>query len=121
MYLAYMIKSDKPEKKYKVIVSDGNTLKTIYFGSSMYEDYTTMHKNDTRRERTSMPSPACETALCCRVRKKLYIDRHKSKEDWNNPFTAGFWSRWILWNKKTILASIKDTEKRFKMEIYYKK
>lgn len=100
MYLAYMIKSDKPEKKYKVIVSDGNTLKTIYFGSSMYEDYT-MHKND--------------------IRKKLYIDRHKSKEDWNNPFTAGFWSRWILWNKKTILASIKDTEKRFKMEIYYKK
>ena len=95
-----MIKSDKPEKKYKVIVSDGNILKTIYFGSSMYEDYT-MHKNDTR--------------------KKLYIDRHKSKEDWNNPFTAGFWSRWILWNKKTILASIKDTEKRFKMEIYYKK
>ena len=93
MYLAYMIKSDKPEKKYKVIVSDGNTLKTIYFGSSMYEDYT-MHKND--------------------IRKKLYSDRHKSKEDWNNPFTAGFWSRWILWNKKLFWHLLKTLKKDLK-------
>jgi hypothetical protein len=34
--------------------------------------------------------------------------------------TAGFLSRWILWNKPTILASIKDVEDRFNIKIKYK-
>jgi len=47
-------------------------------------------------------------------RKNRYIDRHKKNENWNNPLTAGFYSRCILWNKPTITESIKDTNKRFK-------
>lgn len=88
--------SDKPTKKYKVIITNGTRKKTIYFGAAGYDDYT-IHKNDERKRR--------------------YIQRHSKREHWNDPKTPGFYSRWILWNKKTIPASIKDTNKRFGLNI----
>ena len=63
-------------KKYDAVI-DGK--KTIPFGAKGYSDYT-IHKDDERKER--------------------YINRHRKSEDWNNIYTAGFWSRWCLWNKK---------------------
>jgi hypothetical protein len=50
-------------------------------------------------------------------RKKLYLNRHKKREDWNNPKTAGALSKWILWNKPTLDASIEDYVKRFNMHL----
>ena len=47
-------------------------------------------------------------------RNKLYENRHKSRENWNDPLTAGFYAKNILWNKPTITESVKDTNKRFK-------
>lgn len=85
-------KSDKKDKKYKVTI--GN--KTIHFGSAGSSDYT-IHKDLSR--------------------KNLYIKRHQAREDWNNPLTAGFWSRWLLWNETDINKSIKDIEKRFNLNI----
>ena len=77
-------------KKYDAII-DGK--KTIPFGAKGMSDYT-KHKDDERKER--------------------YIDRHKKNENWNDPKTAGFYSKNILWNKKTITESIRDTNNRFK-------
>jgi hypothetical protein len=48
-------------------------------------------------------------------RKKLYITRHKSRENWNDPMSAGALSRWILWNKPTVQASIQDYKRKFKL------
>lgn len=48
-------------------------------------------------------------------RKELYEARHKVREDWTDPKTAGFWSKWILWNKLSLEASLKDTLKRFNL------
>jgi hypothetical protein len=45
-------------------------------------------------------------------RKTRYFETPKG-ENWNDPYTAGFWSRWVLWNKPTITESIKDIQKRF--------
>ena len=42
-------------------------------------------------------------------RKQRYVNRHKKNENWNDINTAGFWSKNILWNKKTITESIRDT------------
>lgn len=79
------------------------TQRIIHIGDSDYEDYTS-HKDNTR--------------------KANYIARHfpsstskKGSEDWENPLTAGFWSRWLLWNKKTLDESIKDIRKRFNISI----
>jgi hypothetical protein len=87
----YPYKSDKPEKKYYIIT---NTNKKIYFGQAGADDFTT-HKDEERRQR--------------------YIARHKANEDFNDPLTAGFWSRWYLWNLPTKKASLEDLKRRFKL------
>jgi hypothetical protein len=76
--------------KWKITI-DG---KVIRFGARGYTDYTL---GATKKQ------------------KENYIKRHESKEDWseNGIYTAGFWSRWLLWNKPTITDSIKDIERRF--------
>lgn len=88
----YPYKSDKPDKKYFIIT---NNNKKVYFGASGYEDYT-IHKDPKRKE--------------------LYIKRHsKMNENWTKSGinTAGFWSRWLLWNLPTIKESYEDIKKRF--------
>jgi len=84
------------KKKYEVTLkSADDKLKKIKFGSSDYEDFTTKNKDPKRKE--------------------LYLARHEAREDWTKTgiTTAGFWSRWILWNKRTIGASLTDVKKRF--------
>ena len=89
--LMKLLKSDRKDKKYKAIFDDGTV---IHFGAKGMSDYT-IHHDDERKER--------------------YLKRHKANEDWNNPKTAGALSRWILWNQKTISASLADFKKRFKL------
>ena len=66
----------------------------MYFGQAGASDMT-QHKNEAR--------------------KILYINRHKNNENWSKSGadTAGFWSRWLLWNKPTIKESYMDIKKRF--------
>jgi len=54
--------------------------------------------------------------------KQNYLARHKVNEDWSKSgiHTAGFWSRWILWNKPTMKESLKDIETRFNIKIINK-
>ena len=82
--------SNKSGKKYKAIINDK---KTIHFGAQGALDFT-LHKDEARKQR--------------------YIERHRKNEDWTDPTTAGFYAKHILWNKQTIQASIKDTNRRFK-------
>ena len=88
-------KSNRTGKKMVAIFYENDKkLKTIHFGDSNYSDYTT-HKDESR--------------------KNLYINRHRSSEDWKNPLTAGTCALYILWNKATISASIADFKKRFNL------
>jgi hypothetical protein len=96
----YLYKSSLADKKYSVRLLHGT--KVINFGAKGYEDYT-KHNDKERRE--------------------LYLKRHEKKEDWSKDGieSAGFWARWILWNKKTLKESIKDTEDRFNIDILFNK
>lgn len=96
-----MLKSNLKTKKFMVKV-DG---KTVHFGGHGYNDYTTYSRTLGKKEAD--------------IKKKNYILRHKKNEDWSNLFTAGFWSRWILWNKPTLMGSIKDLAKKMDTKIYY--
>lgn len=87
----------RPNKKYVALIKENGYIHQVHFGQVGYEDYTT-HKDKERKNR--------------------YILRH-SGEDWNNIYKPGFWSRWILWNKKTIEDSIKDLEKKINHKINY--
>ena len=74
-------KSTNNNKKYDAYFPD----KKISFGAAGYLDFT-ISKNTEQ--------------------KKRYIERHKKNENWNNPETAGYLARFILWNKPTIKESI---------------
>ena len=83
-------KSKNKDKKYDARI-DGK--RTVSFGAAGMSDFT-KHKDPERKQR--------------------YLNRHKSRENWSDPTTAGFMSKNLLWNKPTLTESIKDTNNRFK-------
>lgn len=84
-----IVPSNRKEKKFMAIFDDG---KKVHFGATGYSDFT-LHRDSARKQR--------------------YIARHSKREDWNNPRTAGALSRWVLWNKPSLKASIEDYYRRF--------
>lgn len=105
--LYYPYPSDKKDKKYFVIVNDGESntnkqlFKRVYFGATGYEHYTTTpeykgHQDDDRR--------------------RLYELRHKENEKWGykGVETAGFWSYWYLWKFKNHKEAYKYIQKLLK-------
>ena len=92
--VVYLKKSTNPNKKYMVMVEKNNKRKIIHFGARGMSDYT-KHKDKNRMHR--------------------YSARHKRKESWSKSgvMTAGFWSKWLLWNKPSFQASKNDIAKRF--------
>jgi hypothetical protein len=85
-------KSLKPTKKYDAVFEDEGREKTVSFGAAGMSDFT-IHKDEARKER--------------------YLNRHRKNEHWDKPDTPGALSRYILWNKKTLKASVRDYKKRF--------
>jgi Family of unknown function (DUF5754) len=83
-------KSKRTDKKFDAVI-DGK--KTIPFGQKGASDYT-IHRDPERKDR--------------------YINRHKPREDWTDPRTAGFYSRFVLWNKPTLKQSVDDLNKKYK-------
>jgi hypothetical protein len=98
MKLYFPIKSDKPKYKYYIITSTG---RKVYFGAAGYNDHTIYYHKEGKEKADKM--------------KRAYITRHSKSENWakSGIDTAGFWSRWLLWNKPTIQASYNDIKKRF--------
>lgn len=90
-----LMKSKAKGKKYSMVIKDDKKRKTINFGDIKMEDYT-IHKDEER--------------------KKRYIQRH-SKENWNDLYKAGAWSRYILWEEPSLEQAIKSMEKRFNIKI----
>jgi len=92
-------KSTRMNKKLMAIFYDEakRKVKTTHFGASGYESYP--DHQDLQR-------------------KMNYIARHKAREDWNDYMSSGSLSRWILWNKPTLSASIEDYMNRFGLKKY---
>lgn len=87
--------SANPSKKFTAIRLNP-TLKHIFFGDRRYEDFT--QHGDVER-------------------KRAYLMRHKSNENWDDLDTAGAWARHLLWSKPTLDESIKSMEKKFNIRI----
>jgi hypothetical protein len=87
--LVKIIKSPNPAKKYQAIFSDGTKTN---FGAAGMSDYT-KHKDPERRKR--------------------YMARHKSRENWKNFKSPGSLSYHILWNKPSFKASVSDYKRKF--------
>ena len=84
-------KSPIKGKKLRATFSDGTHTDFGYSGMSDY----TKHKDPARMQR--------------------YLNRHKSRENWRNYKSRGSLSRYILWNKPSLSASIADYKRRFNL------
>lgn len=80
-------------KKYQVELENG---KTVKFGAKGYSDYT-VHKDPERMQR--------------------YLTRHRSRENWTDPKTPGFWSRWLLWSAPTMTGAKSIIKKKFGLTV----
>ncbi len=92
MKLKTLRKSLKSAKKYDAVFEDEGREKVVSFGAAGMSDFT-LHHDEASKER--------------------YLNRHRKNEHWDKPDTPGALSRYILWNKKTIKASLRDYKKRF--------
>jgi hypothetical protein len=96
-YRVLNYKLDKVEeinknKRYKAFFSDGST---VQFGQTKPKRGTFIDTKDKEL-------------------KENYIKRHESDLDTLDPTRAGYLSMFLLWNKPTLSASIKDFNKRLK-------
>ena len=84
-------KSNTKGKKFDAVINDK---KTVSFGSAGASDYT-KHKDPERKER--------------------YIARHKKNENWTKSGvdTAGWLSRFILWEKPTLKGAVENANKKY--------
>jgi hypothetical protein len=83
--------------KHKMVATFKNKTtgraKTTHFGAVGYSDFT-KHKDEER--------------------KKKYIARHKTRENWNDLTSAGALSKHILWSKPSLKESIDDYKHKLK-------
>lgn len=78
--------------KWIAVFDDGTR---VPFGAKGYQDYTQHHD---------------------KMRRQLYLTRHRARENWNNPKTAGSLSRWILWGDSTSLqTNLRNFKQRFSL------
>jgi len=103
MDLIEIKESTNPKKKLMAVFKNKKTgrNKTVHFGSKGNKDFTIYSEEESSKVASS--------------KRKAYIARHKVKEDWSNPFSAGALSRYILWEKPTVQASIEYYRKKFKL------
>ncbi len=89
-----LTRSPNPRKKWRVVVRGPRT-KTVDFGERGASDYT-MHHDRERMNRY--------------VRRHSKVGRsdRSRHETWSvshGIYTPGFWSRWLLWSKPTMVGA----------------
>ena len=83
-------KSSRTGKKFQATVGE----RTVHFGARAYTDFT---------QGASLEQ------------KEAYLARHRKREDWGRSgiATAGFYARWVLWNRRSVSASVADLNSKF--------
>ena len=100
-----MLKPSTRKDKKWMITHDN---KTVHFGQQGYRDFTLLN---TRSSKFYEPNPQEREKL-----KSNYQSRHR-KDPIEQAFTPGSLSYYLLWNKPTLSASIRDYNKRFNVKI----
>lgn len=88
-------KATDGKHKWIGVFTDKDTERRIPFGAAAYEDYTQHHNP---------------------LRKENYLTRHRAREDWSDPMTAGALSRWILWEYPSLTQSVREFKRKFSLE-----
>ena len=99
MVYVQLDKSNRTEKKFKVVFYDDNRNKilTIHFGQAGANDYTKTHDDEA---------------------KQRYIERHQKKEIWNDPFSPGSLAYHLLWTEKSMAKAYNKYLAKFNFKKY---
>lgn len=96
------------KNKFQAIFElDNGKEKKVSFGAQGYRDFTLLNDKNSK---FYLPDPKERNKV-----KERYIKRHKSRENWDQPMTRGALSGLILWNKKSVAASLKDYKSKFNL------
>jgi len=102
-----LILSPLQNKKYRIIFptreTPSDTPAYIDFGAAGYYDYINYTLDFGKR--------------VADIRRERYLARHAPREDWTNVYSAGFWSRYLLWEKRSLKSAIKNIEKMIGVNI----
>ena len=91
MKLVSITKATDGKHKYTALFTDPK--KTTHFGAVAYDDF--LKTKDV-------------------AQREAYLARHKARENWNDPTSAGALSRYLLWGQSSSLKqNIIDYKKRF--------
>ena len=110
-------KSPRIDKKFRVTFENGEI---VDFGARGYSDYT-IHKNPLRmrsyvtRHGGFVPHMVQKQIDPKLVHKNMLDVTRSDKENWTKTgfFTAGFWSRWLLWSHPEFEGAKKIISKKF--------
>ena len=101
-----LVKSPLSLKKWRIIFNDETY---IDFGAKGASDYT-LHKDKERKRRYLLRHSGIPPE--CQLSRK----EHWGKKGYR---TAGFWSRWLLWNKPSLEISIDSIKNLFGIHVHY--
>ena len=106
--LLKILPSKKEGKKYTAyfIMNDGKE-RIVHFGASEYRDYILINDKNSK---WYLPK-----VLDRNVTKDSYRRRHQKDLLTKDPTRPGYLSYYILWNKKTLGASIAHFKNKFKL------
>lgn len=87
-----LIKATDGKHKWVAVFEDGTRTP---FGAAGYRDYTQHHD---------------------KLRRANYLSRHRTRENWNSPKTAGALSRHLLWGDSTSLdRNLAEFKRKFSL------
>lgn len=122
MRRAVLTPSPRGDKKWRVALAGGSTFD---FGQAGAADYTT-HGDARRAARylrrhgglSKEEYAALKTSSSLQAVKRAVARVDAStKEDWHDPTTRGFWSRWLLWSQPTLAQAQGLLRRRFGIEV----
>ena len=99
--------STRKGKKLMAVFEVGDKKITTHFGSAGMRDYTLINDKNSKYY-----LPKVKDRM---VVKDAYIRRHKKREDWNKPMTAGALSKWILWTEPKLSTAFRNYKRKFKL------
>lgn len=86
--------TDGKHKWVGIFTSEAGDVFRQSFGYKGMEDYTQHHD---------------------KLRRASYLARHRTRENWEKPMTAGALSRWILWDSSSLQHNVRNFKRRFSL------
>ena len=71
---------------------------------------------DGRKVSFGQPGATTYADGASEAKRRSYLARHNpavTREDWENPYSAGSLSRWILWSEPSVIAGLRAYRRRF--------